>query len=142
MNDSDNFLNQEQKRIKYCLVKHASARIRNLITYSELCTEAKLPYSMENAYHRNLLSEDLGVVAEIEVNYGRPMITCLVVEKYTSYPAKGFYDWAEEIYGIRLSNKEARDFFFFEELKATIDYWTSEEAKNYIRDFEQLIITD
>lgn len=130
-------LTNRQKQIKLLLAKRATMTKREFITYSELCEELALPYSMANPHHRNLLSEDLGAVSAEEVDvYDWPMLSCLVVVKETGMPAMGFFKWAEEVYGIKLRNEEARDRFFVKEFKKTVESWSSPEGQEEIRRLE------
>lgn len=87
---------------------------------------------MDNPYHRNLLSEDLGEVAKEEVEYyERPMLSCMLVEKQSNLPAKGFFDWAEVLYKIKIKEKQRLE-FFIDQLKSSIAFWSSPEGKQEI----------
>ncbi len=65
------------------------------------------------------------------------MLSCIVVEKITGFPSKGFYDWAENLYDITLSNDAKREQFFIEELKSTFALWSSPYGKQEIESLEK-----
>ncbi|MBD5264185.1 MAG: hypothetical protein HDS48_01465 [Bacteroides sp.] len=124
-----------QKQIKLELAKLAAKE--KTISYSELCSKIPLPYSMDNPYHRNLLSEDLGAISEEEVDmYEWPMLSSVVIERGKGMPSRGFFTWAEELYPIKLRKEEDRMVFFVEEFKRCVMLWSSAEGLVEIENLE------
>ena len=103
------------------------ARRGQTISYSELITQAKLKFNMENTNERGLIGSLLGQVSRKEVEQGRPMISCLVVSNGTFMPGKGFFELAEILYGISINNNDAQLKFFVDEMNKTIDFWKSKK---------------
>lgn len=103
------------------------ARKGKTISYSELITQAKLKFNMENPNERGLIGSLLGQVSRKEVEQGRPMISCLVVSNGTNMPGKGFFELAEILYGISINNNDAQLKFFVDEMNKTIDFWKSKK---------------
>lgn len=128
-------LNRVQKNIKLFLAKVASQK--GVVSYSDLCRSVALPYSMANPDHRNQLAEDLGRVSEEELYmYERPMLTCVVVDKNTMMPGKGFFDLAQDLYDIKI---EDRMMFLAEEMRDTHEFWSSVDGKKEIARLEKEI---
>ncbi len=134
-NDYSIELNRVQKKIKLFLAKVASRK--GVVSYSDLCRGVALPYSMANPDHRNQLAEDLGWVSEEELyKHERPMLSCVVVDKNTMMPGKGFFDWAQELYDIKI---EDRMTFLAEEMRDTHAFWSSLDGKKEIAKLEKEI---
>ncbi|MDE6143232.1 MAG: hypothetical protein K2F94_04060 [Muribaculaceae bacterium] len=128
-------LNRVQKNIKLFLAKVASQK--GVVSYSDLCRGVALPYSMANPDHRNQLAEDLGRVSVEELYiYERPMLSCVVVDKNTMMPGKGFFDLAQELCDIKI---EDRMVFLAEEMRDTHEFWSSVDGKKEIARLEKEI---
>lgn len=126
-------LTREQKIIKLHLAKVAAKR--GVVFYSDLCRECRLPYTMTNVDHRNQLAHDLGSISEQEVvDYDRPMLSSVVVDKNTMRPGKGFFDLADDLY-----EDVDRDIFHAEEMRDTHNFWSSSEGKEEIAGLEREI---
>lgn len=127
-------LTREQKNIRLHLAKVAAKR--GVIYYSDLCRECRLPYTMTNVDHRNQLAHDLGSISEQEVlDYDRPMLSSVVVDKHTLRPGKGFFDLADDLYDY-----EDREDFYVEEMRDTHNFWASPDGKMEIVKLETEVL--
>ncbi|HUJ39263.1 MAG TPA: hypothetical protein VLW54_01855, partial [Candidatus Acidoferrales bacterium] len=65
----------------------------------------------------------LGEISEDEVNYKRPMLSALVVEKNTGQTGKGFFKIAIKLNRLTKSSKSARRAFLAKEKRALYEFW-------------------
>lgn len=111
----------EQTRMMNVL--KAVASTKGTISYSELVTRAKLKLNMEEPYDRDLIGGMLGELSRMEFEQGRPMISSIVTHAGNSLPGGGFFDLAEELYGVPLNNADSRMIFACNEMNKTHTYW-------------------
>lgn len=131
-------LTRQQKIIRLHLAKRAAKR--GVITYTDLCRECRLPYSMDNPDHRAKLGHDLGAISEQEVlDFDRPMLSSITISYVggSMRPGDGFFNLAEELYDY-----DDREEFFYSEMKDTHEFWSSPEGKKEIAKMEKDVLTD
>lgn len=83
------------------------ARQHRKIAYSDLVAATRVPLSMANPVHRNILSEWLFRIAREEHEGGRPMLPALVVRASTGLPGPGFFTMLEDLGRTRPGESEA-----------------------------------
>lgn len=131
-------LTRQQKIIRLYLAKVASKR--GVITYSDLCRECRLPYSMDNPDHRAKLGHDLGAISEQEVlDFDRPMLSSVTVSFIggSMRPGNGFFNLADELYDYA-----DREEFFYSEMNETHEFWSSLDGKKEIAKLEKDVLAD
>ena len=96
-----------------CLKK--IARQGKVVTYSDIALVAgKVGADISN------LVADLEVIAEFEVEAGRPLLVIVVVKNDTKIPGKGLFAWAAKK-GLHTDTDDMR--FFANELNRVHKYW-------------------
>ena len=75
------------------------AREQRTTTYSDIQDLA--PLDMENPDHRNRMAEILGKISTYEHQYGRQMLTAIVVRKDDNMPGDGFFELARHLGRMR-----------------------------------------
>ncbi len=95
------------------------ARIRGMITYSELTEQVKTLHLEPDSY---ALAAMLGEISTEESNAGRGMLSVIVVHKYGDMqPGSGFFELAEEL------GRDTNDILicWVQELKKVHAYWST-----------------
>lgn len=131
-------LTRQQKVIRLHLARRAAKR--GVITYTDLCKECRLPYSMENPDHRAKLGHDLGAISEQEVlDFDRPMLSSITISYVggSMRPGNGFFNLADELYDY-----DDREEFFYSEMNDTHNFWSSPEGKMEIAKMEKEVLKD
>lgn len=111
----------EHERIFNVLCRRAAKR--DVISYSDLVSKARLPLDMSIPYDRGLLGNLLGEISWNEALLGHPMLSSVSVQANTLKQSKGFFDIAEEIYGITFHTEEEKLQFGLNEMTKTHDFW-------------------
>lgn len=94
------------------------ARLRQTITYSELCAMLQ---TARIHYHSPLMVRLLDDIGRIEYEAGRPVLPAVVVTKQTGIPGAGYFRIAGTTPDEQtLSNAEA---IWSADLQAVFDYW-------------------
>lgn len=108
------------KRVRTILVNRA--KNGEIITYSELCDIAALPYRMNNPHDRVLIGDLLEIISTDEFIHGRPLLSSIVLTK-DNEEGDGFYKMAEKL-GFGNWQTLKKDFVFATEMiKNTFEYW-------------------
>lgn len=117
-------LTTEEQRLRDVLI--SCARQRRLISYSDVCTAARLPLDMANPDHRNQIASMLARVSQYEAEHFRPMLSVLVVKRALQIPGKGFYTFAVEL-GLLpdRSNQADRLSFFAQQVRDVQNTWAA-----------------
>ena len=111
----------EHLRIREVLI--SVAHRKETITYTELLSQAKIKLDMSIPYDRGALGHILGEISWNEVAVGRPMLSSVAIHAGDYKQGQGFFDLAEELYNIALSNADQRLVFGMKELNRTHEYW-------------------
>jgi len=94
-----------------------------VISYSELVREAKLPLDMGVPYDRGQLGHLLGEISWNETILGHPMLSSVSVQANTLKQSQGFFDIAETIYEKTFHTEDEKLMFGMSEMKKTQKYW-------------------
>ncbi|MBO4332535.1 MAG: hypothetical protein J6I79_00160 [Paludibacteraceae bacterium] len=115
-------LSPEEKQIREVLIE--VAKQQKLISYTDLCVKANLPYNMaDNPSDRAKLGGLLGDISEFEYENGRPMLSAVC--RTPDRIGGGFFEMASwAIYGDGDHIKQLKaEFFDMAELNNTYEYW-------------------
>ena len=99
----------------------AARKKPGLINYSDPAVLAMTHLDMDKSADREKLVELLDEIARFEHSEGRPLLTAVVVNKYTLRPGKGFFELAVEL-GL-MKAKDDRDIFYVNELDRVYHQW-------------------
>lgn len=94
-----------------------------VISYSELVKEAKLPLDMSVPYDRGQLGHLLGEISWNETILGHPMLSSVSVQANTLRQSQGFFDIAEVIYGKTFHTEDEKLLFGMKQMTDTQNYW-------------------
>jgi hypothetical protein len=104
----------------YCELIRA-ARYKGVTTYKAIAQIMGLPLT------GNLMGREtgqvLGEILEDEINWGRPMLTALVVGSVDGMPGPGFFNLAREFGKLHDDSKDAERDFWEQEKKAVYAEW-------------------
>jgi len=96
------------------------ARAGTVTYYSDIAPMAGLDMSSPNdRYEIGVILDDIN---QREREFGRPMLSAVVVHKESLMPGQGFFTLARAL-GLFIGND--RDKFYIQELRKVHDYWTS-----------------
>jgi len=96
------------------------ARRSTVTYYSDIAPLAGLDMSLpSDRYEIGAILDDIN---RHELEFGRPMLSAVVVHKETLISGQGFFTLAREL-GLFLGND--RDKFYIQELRKVHDYWVS-----------------
>lgn len=97
------------------------ARKQELTHYEAIAPIAGL--DMTNPDHRTKIGEMLGDISSFEHQYGRPMLSAVVIHKGGSEPGQGFFKCAADLGLFNGQTADQRLAFFARELGRLYDYW-------------------
>lgn len=115
-------LTARRKRMRAALIEVAVNR--STISYSEF--GAKFGVTEEMDFHFLGLSDDVGAISEFENEFGRPLLSCLVVHADDErMPGAGFFRFAHSLGKMKRTPKDVLNRLEFQisELRAVHDYW-------------------
>ncbi len=117
-------LTRDQKIIRNVLIEVAQSH-NYQACYSDVIIKARLSrkYDMSYPPDRTAFGDELGTISQYEVENGRPMLSSVVYNLKEEIPGNGFFDLAQSLYKIDLTDKSARETFFYDELDKTSQYW-------------------
>ena len=118
---SGNGLDQiDRHRGEVLMQLKAAAREGQILYYGEL--GRSLGLDMDDQLQRHHLATLLGEISKAEVVEGRPMLSCLVVQRDGGAPGPGFYNLARDL-GV-VEDGEDADAFAFRQMRATWAEWS------------------
>ena len=117
-------LTRDQKIIRDVLIEVAQS-YNYQISYTDLLIKSHLTHKYDMSYppDRESFGGELGAISEYEVENGRPMLSSVVYNLTAEKPGTGFFELAQALYKIDLTDKSARETFFYKELDKTSQYW-------------------
>lgn len=96
------------------------ARAKTVTYYSDIAPLAGLDMNLPS--DRNAIGKILDDINRRELEFGRPMLSAVVVHKEGLKPGQGFFTLAREL-GLFIGSD--RDKFYIKELRRVHDYWAS-----------------
>ena len=99
----------------------AAAHNIEMLTYEGIARLTGLP--QRGAAMAGLVGQLLGEISEDEVNWKRPMLSALVVEKNTGQAGTGFFNIAIKLNRLSKTSKSARKEFLAKEKRALYEFW-------------------
>jgi hypothetical protein len=120
------------QKVRNYLIEVSRKKSNPIVTYQKLSDDCKLGFNMqENPYDRKKLGEILGEISIYEHNFGRPLLSALVLRSGDHYEGDGFYKLAEELGFGNWKKLKNEELFEIKQINSCIEFWQDEA--NYIK---------
>lgn len=99
------------------------AKLKQTISYQELCKQCNLGFEMSNRSDVQKLSNILDDISSSENQSGNPLLSAIVFRKERNYPGDGFFIMAKRENRFKGNSDIDKLEFFSIEVRKVFEYW-------------------